>query len=227
MTLDEAIKHAEEVMIENLEKTMNRNSSDPIAIQCYECADEHRQLAEWLKDYKRLLEQTQIKDGDRAVSLNAAKEELSEAWINKPFHGLALIEILECLNKLPPVTPCEDAISRQAVLDQTYLWSKDEFLRVTNPFDYLRKRINSLPFVNPQEPKTGHWIEVIDEIDSFGNKTWHHKCSICGNENSGWGEYKYCPNCGCRMVEPQEISDRNLKMWEDIYAEEKRRERNK
>lgn len=27
--------------------------------------------------------------------------------------------------------------------------------------------------------------------------------------------------------EPQEISDRNLKMWEDIYAEEKRRERNK
>ena len=38
-----------------------------------------------------------------------------------------------------------DTISRQAVLDQTYLWSKDEFLRVTNPFDYLRKRVNSLP----------------------------------------------------------------------------------
>ena len=63
MTLDEAIKHEEECMIENLEKTMNRNSSDPIAIQCFECADEHRQLAEWLKDYKQLLEQTQgIKD---------------------------------------------------------------------------------------------------------------------------------------------------------------------
>ena len=26
------------------------------------------------------------------------------------------------------------------------------------------------------------------------------------------------------MIEPQEISDRNLKMWEEIYAEEKRRE---
>lgn len=50
-----------------------------------------------------------------------------------------------------------------------------------------------------QQPKTGHWIEVIDEIDSFGNKTWHHECSICGNTNSGWGEYKYCPNCGARM----------------------------
>lgn len=57
MTLDEAIKHAEEVMIENLEKTKDRNASDPIAINCFECAEEHRQLAEWLKDYKRLLEQ--------------------------------------------------------------------------------------------------------------------------------------------------------------------------
>ena len=56
--------------------------------------------------------------------------------------------------------PCEDAISRQAVLEQTYLWSKDEFLRVTNPFDYLRKRINSLPSVKPQEPKT----DVLDKI---------------------------------------------------------------
>lgn len=52
MTLDEAIIHAEEVMMENLEKTKDRNASDPVAIECMECADEHRQLAEWLKDYK-------------------------------------------------------------------------------------------------------------------------------------------------------------------------------
>ena len=45
---------------------------------------------------------------------------------------------------------CEDAINRQAVLAETYNWSKDEFLRVTNPFYYLRKRINSLPPVTPQ-----------------------------------------------------------------------------
>ena len=58
MTLDEAIKHAEEVMVENLEKTKDRNASDPIAISCGECADEHRQLAEWLKELKQLREQT-------------------------------------------------------------------------------------------------------------------------------------------------------------------------
>ena len=52
MTLDEAIKHAEKVMVDNLEKTKDRNASDPIAINCFECAEEHRQLAEWLKELK-------------------------------------------------------------------------------------------------------------------------------------------------------------------------------
>ena len=39
MTLDEAIEHAEE-----------------IGNTCSGCAEEHKQLTEWLKDYKRLLE---------------------------------------------------------------------------------------------------------------------------------------------------------------------------
>jgi len=51
----------------------------------------------------------------------------------------------------------------------------------------------------PSAEKNAEWIEVIDEIDSLGNKTWHHECSICGSEDSGWGNYKYCPNCGRRM----------------------------
>ena len=72
----------------------------------------------------------------------------------------------------------------------------DKYMEMTKP---LNREIE-------QEPKTGtgRWIEVIDEIDSLGNKTWHHKCSICGNENSGWGNYKYCPNCGARM-ESEEV----------------------
>ena len=52
MTLDEAIEHTEEVMVENLEKTKGRNAIDPIAINCFECAEEHRQLAEWLRELK-------------------------------------------------------------------------------------------------------------------------------------------------------------------------------
>lgn len=74
--------------------------------------------------------------------------------MNEP-RAIYISEALDMAIKALEQQPCGDAISRQAVLEQTYNWSKDEFLRVTNPFDYLRKRINSLPPVNPQ-PKTGY-----------------------------------------------------------------------
>ena len=51
MTLDEAIKHAEEVAEEHTKYNIYGGFES-----CDECAEEHRQLAEWLKDYKRLLE---------------------------------------------------------------------------------------------------------------------------------------------------------------------------
>ena len=56
MTLDEAIKHCEEVA-ESKEKQVKegvweRNSNTEK--RCYECAKEHRQLAKWLKELKKL-----------------------------------------------------------------------------------------------------------------------------------------------------------------------------
>ena len=63
MTLDEAIKHAEEVAEEkNMQADFDTDylcyqMSEAERNQCKECAEEHRQLAEWLKDYKRLKEQ--------------------------------------------------------------------------------------------------------------------------------------------------------------------------
>ena len=68
--------------------------------------------------------------------------------------------------------------------------------------------INELPSVTPQ-PKTGHW-------EQYGN-SWEDKfkCSECGKEQpkilcgeriiGHWSNF--CPNCGARMVEPQERSD--------------------
>lgn len=46
MTLDEAIKHAEEIA--------SRKFDD--CVHCINCAEEHRQLAEWLKELKRYRE---------------------------------------------------------------------------------------------------------------------------------------------------------------------------
>jgi len=63
MTLDEAIKHAEEVAEEkDMQAGFDTDypcyqMSDAERNQCKECAEEHRQLAEWLKELKQLREQ--------------------------------------------------------------------------------------------------------------------------------------------------------------------------
>ena len=67
MTLDEAIKHAEEVARQNEEdaiiysncKNHKKNLyeiglAENAEKRCCKCAEEHRQLAEWLKELKRL-----------------------------------------------------------------------------------------------------------------------------------------------------------------------------
>jgi len=83
MTLDEAIKHAEEVAEEKQLKAHNlkqcKDYGNPKSTitsgvsKCETCADEHRQLAEWLKDYKRLLEQEPILDKIREQIMSNLK----------------------------------------------------------------------------------------------------------------------------------------------------------
>lgn len=53
-----------------------------------------------------------------------------------------------------------------------------------------------------KEPRKGHWIEVT-------NGRGGYECNICHEyapsyRNGDDHLTKYCPNCGCRMVEPQE-----------------------
>ena len=45
------------------------------------------------------------------------------------------------------------------------------------------------------ESKTGHWIKS----NIGGAKV----CSVC-QSHMGLSNFKYCPNCGAKMVEPQE-----------------------
>jgi len=59
--------------------------------------------------------------------------------------------------------------------------------------------------ISDNEPKTGHWIE-----------TEYHRwrCSVCREKGmSEWDNINdvrtnFCPNCGARMVEPQESEDK-------------------
>ena len=49
-----------------------------------------------------------------------------------------------------------------------------------------------------QEPKTGHWMKS----NIGGAKV----CSVC-NAHMGLSSFKFCPNCGAKMVEPQESEE--------------------
>ena len=63
-----------------------------------------------------------------------------------------------------------------------------------------------------QEPKTGHW-NCGDDMFEYAI------CSSCKHETGEAWEYakrnfKYCPNCGAKMVEPQESET-----WNGIHAQ--------
>ena len=71
MTIDEAIKHAEEVAekFESLHERYENMDEDRLLFrvkenECKNCAEEHRQLANWLKELKQLREQEPCEDID-------------------------------------------------------------------------------------------------------------------------------------------------------------------
>ena len=92
-----------------------------------------------------------------------------------------------------------DCISRQEVLRLLA-----NSIGKTNT--YLQTAVLKISSVTPQEPKTGHWLG-----DSAG-----YKCDKCGHDlleiahsidYIDFKKPKYCPNCGAKMIEPQESEE--------------------
>ena len=159
-----------------------------------------------------------------AISRQAVSEAISRISLCKCNTNEidAVDECLRAVKYLPPVNPqpCEDAISRQTVnilVDELARAISDErcFMSRGRSTATIMQDILDLPSVNPQ-PKTGHWINR----HIIANKTIDMiVCSECGEEFSydaetGISEYKYCPNCGAKMVEPQETET-----WNGIHAQ--------
>lgn len=82
------------------------------------------------------------------------------------------IECDECIVNKAEQEPCDDAVSRQAVLQAV----SEGCFELRGVYGRCEELINALPSVRPQEPQ-----------------------------------------------ESDEISERNMKMWQDIFEEEKRR----
>ena len=107
-----------------------------------------------------------------------------------------------------------DLISRQAAIKS--IGEKAKRIKNEDTLNGLAGAVGilfDLPSFKPQ-PKTGHWEWVpYDYNPKLGD--WH--CSECRcvvvecvgkNEKGGIPFYKYCPQCGAKMVDPQESEDK-------------------
>ena len=126
----------------------------------------------------------------------------------KSFHNGSYGADIDRAIKALEQEPCKDAVSRQEILD--YLDKMPSELTSDGRRMVRRRTLeeyisDTLPPVAPQQ-KIGRWIE---EIDDYGKvMRWH--CDKC-YEDSGFTtncKWDFCPNCGAKMVEPQESEDK-------------------
>lgn len=102
--------------------------------------------------------------------------------------------------------PCGDAISRQAV---RHILNHE----VKMPIKLWKKvfeLVDDLPPVTPQ-PKTGYWITWKEAGNEISSET-RFECSVCHDAAQTLCNgldllSSFCPNCGARMVEPQESEE--------------------
>lgn len=94
--------------------------------------------------------------------------------------------------------PCEDCVSKQAVLDIVRFEDKWLFDAQSNnadtaiAFNAIISNVQALPSVTPTRKK-GKWIKLY-----FGSM--YDICSECGQKvTTGYFEYNYCPSCGAEM----------------------------
>ena len=176
MTLDEAIRHAEKTAEEYQRVVDTGIVFDDVTIDMMYCddtevieehlanyrrrAEEHRQLAKWLKDYKRLKEQES----------------------------------------------CEDAISRQAVLEGKVIHQSCDGIEIINSYAVPVEYIEQLSSIQPQ-PKTEHWIHHKEKMYECAE---HWECSRCHKstmtnpfpvDGNDYDAMYYCPKCGAKMEE--------------------------
>ncbi len=108
-----------------------------------------------------------------------------------------VVRLCSDVGVLEYVKPCGDVISRSALM--IALMDKGVDHIQADDLVEINQIVLELPSVK-QEPKTGHWIIDKGSLDALYGEVC--KCSECGAESIG--ESDYCPDCGAKMVEPQE-----------------------
>jgi predicted RNA-binding Zn-ribbon protein involved in translation (DUF1610 family) len=121
------------------------------------------------------------------------------------------------LNGIQKQQPCDDCISRKALINELKLgyFNKDLQEGKNDPcvidamIDWAIRTSKRLPSVTPQ-PKMGKWIhrEDFDYIDIDKVVHEHYICKDCGFIHDfidgHTGQYNYCPQCGAKMAESED-----------------------
>lgn len=108
--------------------------------------------------------------------------------------ALILGEAIKAIEQEPNTWSLDDA--REDFMSDVYntldfLPTNNEANRIIDSFDRVTSNIKKVP-------KTGHWIPRNSYLLQY-------KCSVCERESE---KYKYCPNCGAKMVESHESENK-------------------
>ena len=104
---------------------------------------------------------------------------------------------IKALEQEPKTEAVKTAIIQE--LKDHFIEPEDAGLTIKGEY-WLAREV--LAIIEETEPKTGHWIRQDNTKEPLYG--WYF-CSEC---NSVIGDKtKFCSNCGCRMVEPQESED--------------------
>lgn len=115
--------------------------------------------------------------------------------------GLEVSDVFDVAIEALSAEPCEDAISRQAVLDLIYNSWKHNGVG-ENYGELSIDALKALPPVTPKQ-KMGRWIES-DALLMASNEDGCMKfpakeCSVCHKPHIKAYWMDYCPNCGAKM----------------------------
>ena len=174
-----------------------------------------------IAELKESIEKMRIKEPD----------ELGKAYNNALDFCLEMIDVYDKFREDEQALsqePCDDAISRKKAIcvisacdgksaqiealeqlpsvTQTPKYWIDKDNKLYKMPDDIPTMINALPSVTQ---KSGKWIEK----DGWDGDVYY-ECSICGEPfclidgTPTDNMYNYCPNCGAKMVEPQESEDK-------------------
>ena len=104
----------------------------------------------------------------------------------------------EIVSELPSVNPQEPKTEQWQELKETIIELRDNNGMCTQQevCKFLANLMNVLE-KQMQEPKTGHWIAVVDKWGDIVTTVNGYRCDKCNTFNAD--KDNYCPNCGARM----------------------------